>query len=191
MIEYIEDGHLYINSKGVIIPSVSSLVSFAFPNSYKGVDPYVLKKKAEYGSTLHEILERYDNGEKDIIDEITDENLKQALETYIVLKKEYKINPVSQEEIIDFDERYAGRYDKLDANGILWDVKTTCKKLIEKWECQLGLYYLALGKNKKIANVIWLPKKKKGEVVKIKPWSKKKCLELLEEYEKKKQIENN
>jgi hypothetical protein len=106
------------------------------------------------------------------------------VDTYIELKKKYMIYPKSQEVIIDYKERYAGRYDKLDAQNILWDVKTTSKKYVDKWACQLGYYYLALGIQKEVAYVIWLPKKDVGEVILVEPWSNKKCLEGLEEYEK-------
>lgn len=187
MVEYLDNGHLYINSKGVIIPSVSQLVSFAFPNSYKGVPEDILRRKAMYGTELHEILEKYDNGELNL-DEFMfsqeDPNLKSSLQDYIELKEKYKINPVSQEQIISYKERFAGRYDKLDANGYLWDVKSTVKENLEKWACQLGLYYLALGIEKKYAYIIYLPKGKKGKVIMIEPWSKSKCLKLLRDYEK-------
>lgn len=183
MVEFLEEGHLYINSKGIIIPSVSDLVSFAHPNTYKGIDPSILRKKALYGTRVHEVLEQYDNGLLKLED-VEEGNVKSSLENYMFLKAQYKIEPKSQEVIVDYQERYAGRYDKLDANDILWDVKTTYSKKIPQWECQLGLYYLALGKEKDIGNVIWLPKGRDGEIVKIKPWNKEKCIKLLEEYEK-------
>lgn len=187
MVEFIENGHYYINSKGVIIPSVSNLVDFHFSGTYANVPPHILEAAADYGTKLHALLEAYDKGELNI-DHLhfskLDPNLKKGVDTYIELKKKYMIYPKSQEVIIDYKERYAGRYDKLDKQNILWDVKTTSKKYIEKWECQIGYYYLAIGVEKEVGYVIWLPKKGKGEVVLINPWDKKRCIEGLEEYEK-------
>ena len=187
MVKFIEDGHYYINSKGVIIPSVSDLVDYHFNGTYANVPPHILEAAAKYGTQLHALLEEYDNGDLNVEHlhfSKLDPNLKNGVDTYIELKKKYMIYPKSQEVIIDYKERYAGRYDKLDAQNILWDVKTTSKKYVDKWACQLGYYYLALGIQKDVAYVIWLPKKDVGEVILIEPWSNKKCLEGLEEYEK-------
>ena len=187
MVKFVEDGHYYVNSKGIIIPSVSDLVSFHFNDTYKGVPEHILKASAEYGTTVHELLEQYDNGEIDLkllhFSKV-DPNIKSALNQYAEMKKKYLIYPKSQEVIISYKERYAGRYDKLDASKVLWDVKTTSKKYEEKWACQLGYYYLALGIEKDVGYVIWLPKKEKGQVIMIKPWSNEWCLKGLEEYEK-------
>lgn len=186
MVEFVEFGHYYVNSKGVIIPSVSDLVDFCF-DTYKNVPQHVLDKAAQYGTQLHALLEDYDNGEVNLehlhFSQI-DPNLKSSLNQYVELKKKYMIYPKSQEVIINYKERFAGRYDKLDGQKILWDVKTTSKKYEDKWACQLGFYYLALGIEKEVGYVIWLPKRQKGEVILIHPWTNAQCLETLEKYEK-------
>ena len=187
MVEFVEDGHYYVNSKGIIIPSVSDLVDFHFPNTYKGIPEHVLQAKAEYGTQLHELLERLDNGDLDLKQfhfSKVDPNLKASVNQYADMKKKYMIYPNKQEQIVDYHERYAGRYDKLDKQNILWDVKTTSKKYEDKWACQLGYYYLALGIKKDVGYVIWLPKKELGEVVLIKPWTHEECMIGLSEYEK-------
>lgn len=186
MVKFVELGHYYVNSKGVIIPSVSDLVDYNFDGTYKNVPAHVLEAAAKYGTQLHALLEAYDNGELNI-DHLhfsqIDPNLKAGVGQYVELKKKYMIYPKSQEVIVDYQERYAGRYDKLDSQNFLWDVKTTSKKYEDKWACQLGYYYLALGIEKEVGYVIWLPKKEKGEVIMIKPWSKQQCLEKLMMYE--------
>lgn len=187
MIKFIENGHYYVNSKGVIIPSVSDLVDFHFEGTYQNVPDYILEAAADYGTKLHALLEDYDNGDLNIEHlhySKIDPNLKHGVDTYLELKKKYMIYPKSQEIIINYQERYAGRYDKLDAQNILWDVKTTSKKYISKWECQIGYYYLALGVEKEVGYVIWLPKRSKGEVIMIHPWAKQQCLDGLKAYEK-------
>jgi hypothetical protein len=187
MVKFVENGHYYVNSKGVIIPSVSDLVSFHFPNTYDKIPKSVLDAAAEYGTFVHELLEQYDNGELDVEKlqySHIDPNAKSSVKQYAELKKKYTIYPKSQEVIVDYHERYAGRYDKLDNANILWDVKTTSKKYEDKWACQLGYYYLALGYEKEVAYVIWLPKKEKGEIILIKPWTNEECEKGLAEYEK-------
>ena len=187
MVNFIEDGHYYINSKGIIIPSVSDLVEYHFPGTYKDVPEDVLKRAAEYGTKVHEMLELYDNGEVDekaVNFSKADPNIKSALKEYKELKSKYMIYPKAQEQIVDYKERYAGRYDKLDATNVLWDVKTTSRKYVSKWECQLGYYYLALGLEREIGYIIWLPKHEKGEVMLVHPWTNEMCLKGLENYEK-------
>lgn len=187
MVKFVETGHYYVNSKGIIIPSVSDLVDFHFKGTYDSVPQGVLEAKAQYGTQLHELLEQYDDGKLDLdllhFSKI-DPNLKASLNQYVELKKKYMIYPKTQEMIVSYQERYAGRYDKLDGMKILWDVKTTSKKYLDKWACQLGYYYMALGLEKEVGYVIWLPKKQKGQVVMITPWTNKQCLEGLEAYEK-------
>ena len=46
-LEFIEEGHLYLY-EGVIIPSVSEILRFIFPNKYKDIPEEVLNRKAEY-----------------------------------------------------------------------------------------------------------------------------------------------
>ena len=186
MVEFIESTHTYVNSKGIIIPSVSELVEFAFPGTYQNVPQSVLDKASQYGTAVHEILEEYDKGHTETAYQlaVADDDMLNALGNYSDLKKKWAIYPKSQEQIIDYKERYAGRYDKLDETNTLWDVKTNSKKMLDKWAVQLGLYYMALGVQKESAYVIWLPKRNKAQIVPVCVWSHDECLRLLDDYEK-------
>lgn len=186
MIKFVEEGHTYFNSKGEIIPSVSNLVMLQFPDAYKGIPTTVLKNKASYGTDVHELIEKYERGEIDAKEygyERHDPNLKVALNQYLKIKENFEIEIDSQEQIVDYEERYAGRYDILTKSNFLIDIKTTQKVHTELLECQLGLYYTALGINKEIGYCLWLPKAGKGELIAVNAWDKKRCLELLERYE--------
>lgn len=187
MVKFIDIGHIYVNSKGIVIPSVSDLVDFHFQGTYKNVPDHILEAAADYGTKMHSLLEDYDNGDLNLehlnLSQI-DPNLKLGVKQYAELKSKYMIYPKSQEVIVDYKERYAGRYDKLDQQNFLWDVKTTSKKYEDKWACQLGYYYLALGIQKDVGYVIWIPKKEKAQVIMITPWDKQRCLDGLEAYEK-------
>ena len=56
MIEFLEEEHVYLLD-GVIIPSVSEILYFIFPDKYKNINLATLNKKAEYGSKIHEAIE--------------------------------------------------------------------------------------------------------------------------------------
>lgn len=198
MIEFIENGHYYINSKGIIIPSVSTIVDFLFPNTYKDVPISVLNKAATYGTRVHELIQKYNDNEI-TLDEIEtseqDKNIVSSMRQYSKIKSKYMIYPKSQEIIVDYQERYAGRYDALDFDNVLIDNKTTKEKHYNKWACQIGFYYLALGVKKDVAYICWLPKGKQGEFLMLggndpitkepipKPWTWEQCLKGLEAYE--------
>ena len=55
-IEFVEDGHLYLIS-GILVPSVSEILNFIFPDKYSNVPKKILNSKAEYGSRVHEAIE--------------------------------------------------------------------------------------------------------------------------------------
>lgn len=189
MIEFVEEGHLYIYN-GVIIPSVSDILKFIFPNKYKDVPDYILQNKAEYGSLVHELVEQLENGK-------TIEELKQdyefnyiveaSLEQHLKLKKEYEIETISQEEMVCYKGLYAGRYDSeamIKSELSLVDRKTTAKLDEEYLSWQLSYYELAKGKRYKKLYVEWLPKKNLGKLVEIERKPKKELLKKLEEFQK-------
>lgn len=192
MIEFVEEEHLYIYD-GVIIPSVSEILKFIFPEKYKDVPDYILQNKAEYGSLVHELVEQLENGK-------TIEELKQdyefnyiveaSLEQHLRLKKEYEIETISQEEMVCYKGLYAGRYDSeamIKGELSLIDRKTTAELDEEYLSWQLSYYELAKGKRYKKLYVEWLPKKGLGKIVEIKRKSKKELIEMLEKYFKEKE----
>lgn len=186
-LEFVEEGHLYLY-KGMIIPSVSDILAFIFPNKYKDVPDYILQNKAEYGSLVHELVEQLENGK-------TIEELKQdyefnyiveaSLEQHLRLKKEYGIETISQEKMVCYKGLYAGRYDSeamIKRELSLVDRKTTAELDEEYLSWQLSYYELAKGKRYKKLYVEWLPKKGLGKLVEIKRKSKKELIEMLNKY---------
>ena len=63
MVKFVELGHYYVNSKGIVIPSVSDLVEFHFNGTYANVPEHILEAAADYGTKMHALLEAYDDGE--------------------------------------------------------------------------------------------------------------------------------
>lgn len=181
MIEFIEDCHIYLND-GVIIPSVSELVSFATKKDFTNIPCEVLKKAQEYGTALHDaIYKLITSGEVEKFDDI---RLKYGLEEFLRLKDEYIKDPIC-ERIVSYKGRYAGRYDCLSC-GILIDYKTNYKPDIESLEWQMGFYKMAIeetGQSVFKCMCLWLPKGKVGDWIEIKPREKKECLKVLEDYE--------
>ena len=193
MIEFIEEGHIYLMD-GVIIPSVSEILLFIFPNKYAGKAKEILNKKAEYGSKIHETIECIEQNktfpELDSIQEF-------SISQYKRLKEKYKIEVINQEQMINFKDKYCGRFDMIaNVNGFysLCDIKTTATLDKEYLSWQLSFYELAFISMYGVSNfdklyAIWLPKKGYGEVVEIERKSKSELLEKLKVFERIKENE--
>jgi len=187
MLEFIEENHIYLYD-GMIIPSVSNILAFIFPDKYKDVPDYILNAKADYGTLVHKLTEEIDNGK-------TIEEIKQAykfnyiieasLNQHIRLKQEHMINPLSQEQRVCYKGLYGGTYDlEANVNGelSLIDKKTTAELDKEYLSWQLSYYELAKGKKYKRLYVEWLPKKGIGQFIEIKRKTKKELIEMLNKY---------
>ncbi len=184
-IEFLEDTHTYL-ADGVLIPSVSDLIRYRFPEAYKSIPSQILKKKASYGTKVHQMIEAFIKGEF-TLDELKamqiDPNIKIAVEQFEELRKKWCFYVKEMEQIVDFNGRYAGMFD-LKCEDTIIDIKTT-SELHEDWlACQLGLYCLASKMQPETCYCMWLPKGKAGKVVPIKPWTPSECLALIDSYEK-------
>ena len=181
MIEFLEDVHCYL-ADGVVIPSVSELIRFKFPNAYKGVPAKVLKQKASYGTKVHDSIEAFVRGELKP-EEIDDKNVRDAVENFEIQRKAWAFYIDEMEQIVCYDNRLAGKFDIKTQDGYLIDIKTT-SALHEDWLAwQLGFYYLASGLDKDFGFVMWLPKGKPAQVKQIECTPKEELLQLLNEYE--------
>lgn len=186
MIEFIEEGHIYLKD-GMIVPSVSSILHFIFPDKYKDVPIEVLNKKAEYGTKVHEAIEKIEK-----TGEIIELNVHQkiALEQYLKLKKRYDMEVLEQEKIISYEYDYCGRFDMIAQVGTdrcLCDIKTTSILDKEYLSWQLSFYELATGERFDKLYAIWLPKKELGELVEIKRKPKEELLAKLKEFNERRQ----
>ena len=186
MIEYIEKEHIYLNSKGIQIPSVSELIQFEFGDVYKDVPVAILKNKARLGTQLHAAIEDYENKtftENELAKKITYPNTKDLFQRYIDIKKDKGFQVAQTEQMVDWQERYGGRYDILTTDNDLIDIKTTYTLHRDRVALQLGLYYMALGIEKEKGYCMWLPLKQKGGLMEICVWSWTRCEDLVERYE--------
>lgn len=193
MVEYIEETHTYLVD-GVIVPSVTQLLKYKFPDKYKGVPAYILSDKANYGTKVHKLIEIINKTEDfepviNAVDEL-DYIIASTLKQYIKIKKELKMEVLNQEVIV-YNDQIAGRYDILasikyntDVQALI-DIKTTAQLDEEYLSWQLSIYkYLGEFDEETILAVIWLPKKELGKYKEIKEKSKKEIENLIKEWRK-------
>lgn len=180
-LEYIDEGHIYLYD-GVIIPSVSDLLRFIFPVKYKGIPERVLSEKAQFGTNIHDAIERFEKGLE--ISLKPQEEI--VFEQYLKVKAKHNIKVLEQEEIICWNGRYAGRLDmiaEIDGKVMLVDIKTTAKLDIDSLRWQLSYYKMAYGKKIDGLACIWLPKNDIGRLYEIDKVSTLNLLVELKNYE--------
>lgn len=186
IVEYLDSSHTYLVN-GHKVSSVTRIVDYLMGNEYSNVPEATLKAKAQYGTEVHEAIEKY------ITTKEVDEEYKDQVEAFkeVAIKKQMLLVK-DVEQIVHYSNVYAGRYDICDEFGIIWDIKTTAKLHEESLSWQLSLYYLAkYGEVKEFGYAIWLPKKGKPQVVKITCKSKEEVLQAIEDYkEQKPRVEN-
>ena len=182
MLEFIEDGHLYLLD-GVLLPSVSQVLSFVFPQKYNSIPEEILTRKANFGTKIHLAVERYESErelpEMNYIEEA-------CFNQYLRLKQKHDIEVIEQERMVHYKDVYAGRFDMIatiDGHKSLADIKTTAVLDKEYLSWQLSLYELATGWEFGKLYAIWLPKKNIGKVVEIKRIDRDVLLKKLAEYQ--------
>lgn len=166
MIEYIDEIHTYLID-GIIVNSVTQILHMIFPDKYKNVPKWVLENKANYGTEVHSIIEKIENGEEPKVDSIY---VEEAVKQYFKIKKESKLEVLEQEQIVAYRNLYAGRFDMIANVGdkkSLCDIKTTAELDKKYLSWQLSLYELAYGKEFEKFYCIWLPKGGLGKLVEI------------------------
>ncbi len=199
MLEFIDEEHLYLLD-GIIIPSVSEILRFIFPDKYKNIPELILEEKAEYGTVIHKAIEMYEinlkvMGQEEAFETITlvlNLNYIQiaSLNQYIKLKQQYNLQVINQEEMIHYEDKYAGRFDMIafiNGSYSLCDIKTTTELDAEYLSWQLSLYAYAfdnlnIGNHFETLYAIWLPKKDLGQIVEIERKSEEQILKMLEDY---------
>jgi hypothetical protein len=183
MIEFIEKTHTYLVD-GVIVPSVSAILHSIFPDKYKNINKNILEKKAQYGTTIHEYIECLEKMQS-VMPKLNFEQ-ELSIRQYRRLKAKFELEVITQEQMVEYNGRYAGRFDMIaNVKGklSLCDIKTTSVLDKEYLSYQLSFYELAYGKKFKKLYAIWLPKKDLGKIIEIKRKTKKELLARLKNYE--------
>ncbi len=193
MVEFIEDGHIYLID-GVIVPSVSELLHFIFPNKYANIDEKILNNKANYGSIVHKAIECYE--QKETLPKL-DLNQEFSLNQYVKIKNKNNIEVQAQELMIYYKNLYAGRLDMIAiVNGALslLDIKTTSTLDKEYLSWQLSFYelaYMSIYGTPQFEKLyaIWLPKKDYGQLVEIERKPLNELLRVIKEFNER-ELEN-
>ena len=140
-LEFYEDDHVYLVD-GLIVPSVTELLSTRFGKKYQGVSDEVLKARAEEGTRTHEAIEAYckDGTESDLPE----------LRNFKFLQKAFNFEVVDNEVPVILWERSepicAGRLDmviKKDGELGLADIKRTSVLDRNYLFYQLNIYKIA------------------------------------------------
>lgn len=142
-VEFFEHTHTYINSEGVILSGITTIISkLLFPNKYSSIPKHILEKAANYGSLIHSKCQTQDMfySEPDCIE----------IENYIKLKQENNLIPIENEYLVSDNEHIATMIDNVfystDASVHLGDIKTT--SILDKdslsWQLSICSYLFEL-----------------------------------------------
>lgn len=183
LLEFIPEYHMYLLN-GVVLPSVTQIVSWIVRKDYSMVPADTLKKKADYGNRIHEWVENYAisgvSGPQTLM-------MKISTDQWVSLQESAKITVQSAEKPVHYLDMYAGTYDmlgKVEDTPMLFDIKTTAKLDLDYLEWQMGMYKLAIGDNDLECSCVWMPKNKPVELIRITPVSKDYVLKAVEAYRK-------
>lgn len=140
-LEFYEDEHIYLVD-GLMVPSVTELLSHKFGKKYDGVSSEVLKARASEGTRVHEAIEKLcKTGEMTDLPEVRN---------FLFLKKAFKFEVVDNEvPVILFHAQEpicAGRLDlviKTDEGLGLADIKRTSVLDRDYLFYQLNIYKIA------------------------------------------------
>lgn len=167
MITFDPESHTYTND-GVVLPSVTQIVTAVFGKTFENVPRSVLKEKAEYGQRIHTWIEEYAltgkrKRQSELMKISTDQVKDIFFEERILIRK--------VEQMVHTD-RYAGKYDMYGTHRgktCLIDIKSTAVLDVEYLALQLGMYKNAMAEDVEECACLWVPKGKTAKFVPIEP----------------------
>ena len=192
-IEFFEDTHTYLVD-GIITPSVTTIIKQIFPDKYKGISDAVLKRKAEFGTKGHSIIEMIGKNKmnkQEALNKISElyqmkeinQDMFISLREYVRLCEKYDIDVLANEVIVAYGNKYAGTLDMIanvKGKKSLIDIKFTAELDEEYLSWQEGMYDLASPETFEEYYCLWLPKGKVGKLAPIKTKTKEEILNMLE-----------
>lgn len=182
-LEYYDETHTYLYD-GIILPSVTQILSFKYPNDYANVPKDILQRAGERGTAVHKSIEvfnrtGYDDGTQEVRD-------------FRFLQRQYGFEVLDTElPLVLFDDgvpvacgRLDMTYDSFEAIGIA-DIKTNSVLNLEKIAYQLNLYRIGLKQSynvdARLLSIIHLRKDTRKYIeVKV---DEESAIKLLKEYE--------
>ena len=172
-----EDGHTY-TLEGHTLQGVTPIISWLFPETYKGIPQSILENAAQYGGMIHKKIELADS--MGIVDD-------QVVHDYMELKEQKGVKTLVNEYLVSDERRIASSIDIVMDNLDLWDVKTTSKVHIPNVTMQLSIYaWLFEEQNPGLKAgdlyCCWLPKPQygKADLIKLNRVSADICKEIVQ-----------
>lgn len=141
-LEYIDECHLYLVD-GIIVQSVTQLLSRKFGHKYDGIPSATMEQAANRGTMIHKAIEDHCKGKPTDCEEVMD---------FDFLMDRYKFKVIENELPIILDiggETFAGRLDLIlqkdgEIGMAVADVKTTSTLDKEYLGHQLNLYRIGV-----------------------------------------------
>lgn len=137
-VEFLEESHTYIY-EGVIIPSVSAIMSPMSDKKYATISKARLENAADRGTRVHKAVEDFEK----LGEHTKDKEVQPYLLAYRIAKKLHKFEVLDNEKRLT-NGRYAGTLDmiaRLDGKPVIIDLKATSVINYELLEVQLAAYY--------------------------------------------------
>lgn len=177
--------HVYYYKDKPIANVSTILAETLFKGKYDGIPKDILNNAADFGTNIHNAIENEFPFALNTLE-------YKVYSNWLELKEKHFIIELEKEQMIFHqDLLYMGRFDVVAlvmGEKSLCDYKTTYNLDIEYISWQLSLYYWAK-RDFSITKlyVIWLPKRKKGEIIEIPLKTEEECKWLLEKYYKEKE----
>ena len=141
-VTFIEESHQYFIGKKELKGVTGTLIKKAFPDTYKNIPEYVLKKAAERGGLIHNTFETFCS--------IFDADIKQypnpteELQAFHSMLVAYDLHYVASEYLVTDGENFASAIDGIfaDSKGNIYlvDYKTTATLHYDNVSLQLSIY---------------------------------------------------
>lgn len=174
-----QEAHEY-TLNGIRLSGITPIISWMFPDTYKGIPQSVLDRAAEYGSMIHAKIELADS--MGIVDD-------QCVRDYMELKDQKGLKTMCNEYLVSDERHVASSIDIVFEDDSLADIKTTSKVHIPNVTLQLSFYawlYEVMNPGRKVPRIfcIWLPKPQYGEadIIELERVPASICEKIVEAY---------
>lgn len=141
-VTFIEESHQYFIGKKELKGVTGTLIKKAFPDTYKNIPEFVLKKAAERGGLIHNTFETFCS--------IFDADIKkypnptEELQAFHSMLVAYDLHYVASEYLVTDGENFASAIDGIfadsEGNIYLVDYKTTATLHYDNVSLQLSIY---------------------------------------------------
>lgn len=177
-----EANHSY-TIEGRQLSGVTSILSAViFHDKYEGIPQHVLDTAAQRGTEIHARcaeIDLFDSTEASAYD-------RPEVKNYIKLKAQHGIEVIANEYLVSDEQQVATMIDAVDAEGNLYDIKTTAQLDTEylSWQLSIGAYLFELQNPElQVGRLygIWL-RGDRAELVEVERRSAEEVRELLLDY---------